>query len=361
MGIKNIKTILTQYSKNYMISKNLNSYKNKVIVIDTSIYLYKYIYNNQNYLISFTKQILRLLKNGIKPIYVFDGKPPIEKKNILKDRMKRKENLIEKKEIITNIIINKKNKVNLKEEILEEEILEENNLEENNLEEEQIIKLEKELKDISKRIITITDIHIQKCKKLFELFNIHYIDSTGEAEVLCAKLLKQNLAHGCLSEDTDVLANGAEIFIRNFNFNKNIINEYSLTNILNDLEISYEQFVDLCILCGCDYTNKIKGMGPINSFKLIKKYKNIEEIIKNIDNKKYKIPDVFNYQRARELFYDNKIDNYIINNINIYTDKKIIYSKENINNIIDYINNNNTNISNNILTNIKNILNNYNN
>ncbi len=115
MGIKNIKTILTKYSKNSMISKNLNSYKNKVIVIDTSIYLYKYIYNNKNYLISFTKQILRLLKNGIKPIYVFDGKPPIEKKNILKDRMKRKENLIEKKEIIKKMITNKKKKDNIEE------------------------------------------------------------------------------------------------------------------------------------------------------------------------------------------------------------------------------------------------------
>jgi len=52
-------------------------------------------------------------------------------------------------------------------------------------------------------------------------------------------------------------------------------------NILIDLEINYEEFVDLCILCGCDYTCKIKGIGPINAYKLIKKYKTIELIIKN--------------------------------------------------------------------------------
>ncbi len=47
-------------------------------------------------------------------------------------------------------------------------------------------------------------------------------------------------------------------------------------------------------------------MGPINSFKLIKKYKNIEEIIKNIENKKYKIHKEFNYQREREKKFRKK-------------------------------------------------------
>jgi len=80
-----------------MTTKSLKSYDGKIIVIDISIYLYKYLYNNQNYIISFIKQILRLLANGIKPIYIFDGAPPIEKQNILKDRYMRKKNLEEKR------------------------------------------------------------------------------------------------------------------------------------------------------------------------------------------------------------------------------------------------------------------------
>lgn len=33
--------------------------------------------------------------------------------------------------------------------------------------------------------------------------------------------------------------------------------------------MSHEEFVDLCILCGCDYTESIDGIGPTTAFKLI--------------------------------------------------------------------------------------------
>ena len=35
------------------------------------------------------------------------------------------------------------------------------------------------------------------------------------------------------------------------------------------LDISREQFVDLCILMGCDYVGKIKGIGPKKGIKLV--------------------------------------------------------------------------------------------
>ena len=37
-----------------------------------------------------------------------------------------------------------------------------------------------------------------------------------------------------------------------------------------------DQFIDLCILCGCDYVNNIRGIGPVTALKLIIKHKNIE-------------------------------------------------------------------------------------
>ena len=86
-----------------------------------------------------------------------------------------------------------------------------------------------------------------------------------------------------------------------------------------------EQFIDMCILCGCDYTIKINAIGSINAFKLIKKYKSIENIIENIkDNAKYKINEKFlsnfNYKEARLIF--NEDHNIIIN------DKKELNKKE---------------------------------
>ncbi len=43
------------------------------------------------------------------------------------------------------------------------------------------------------------------------------------------------------------------------------------------------QFIDLCILMGCDYCPSIKGIGMKKSIELIKKYKNIETILQHID------------------------------------------------------------------------------
>ncbi len=43
--------------------------------------------------------------------------------------------------------------------------------------------------------------------------------------------------------------------------------------------MTYEQFVEFCILCGCDYTSKIKNLGPARAFEFLKKYKNIDGIL----------------------------------------------------------------------------------
>lgn len=49
--------------------------------------------------------------------------------------------------------------------------------------------------------------------------------------------------------------------------------------------MTQEQFIDLCILLGCDYCGNIRGIGPKKSVELIKQYGSIEEILKNIDHK----------------------------------------------------------------------------
>ena len=76
MGIKNLKVLLQQYCKTSINSKMLIDYSGKVFAIDTSIFLYKFIYNNSDPLDGFMRQSLRLLKNGIVPLFVFDGRPP---------------------------------------------------------------------------------------------------------------------------------------------------------------------------------------------------------------------------------------------------------------------------------------------
>lgn len=60
--------------------------------------------------------------------------------------------------------------------------------------------------------------------------------------------------------------------------------------VLAGLEISFQQFVDLCILCGCDYCGAVKGVGPKTALNLVRKYGNLETIIQNLDTKKHELP-----------------------------------------------------------------------
>ena len=46
--------------------------------------------------------------------------------------------------------------------------------------------------------------------------------------------------------------------------------------------MDHKQFVDLCILCGCDYMDKIGGMGPVSAFKMIKECGTIENVLQKI-------------------------------------------------------------------------------
>lgn len=36
------------------------------------------------------------------------------------------------------------------------------------------------------------------------------------------------------------------------------------------LDLSHDKFIDLCVLCGCDYTGSIKGIGPKKALALIR-------------------------------------------------------------------------------------------
>jgi flap endonuclease-1 len=49
--------------------------------------------------------------------------------------------------------------------------------------------------------------------------------------------------------------------------------------MLMDLDLTNEEFIDMCILCGCDYASKIEGIGPVKAYKFIKEFGTIEKLI----------------------------------------------------------------------------------
>jgi flap endonuclease-1 len=320
MGIKNLNTIIKRYAPNSITNRRISDYTNKKIAIDLSIYLYKFLYNNGNHISGLVKQISQLLKYRILPIYILDGKPPKEKSYTLLERRKHKNNIKTKIEILNAIKNNDDIICENMSESLEKSISEYKEMDNT--------ELDNEIMKHNKRLITINNTHIEECKELFDLMGIPYIIAEGEAEILCAQMTKYGYADACLSEDTDMLPNGATFFLKGLS--KNRVTEYSFDKVLSELNMTNDMFIDMCILCGCDYTGTIKGIGPINAYYLIHKYKSIEDIIQYEvpTNNKYKINN-FKYENARDIFKNNRYTN-----IEIYSNMHRSTPSNQLNNFI---------------------------
>jgi flap endonuclease-1 len=326
MGIKDLKLLIKKYCPQTITYISYDELRNTTIAVDISIYLYKFKYGNNNFLLNFIRQINKFKEFEITPIYVFDGKPPIEKKGVIDSRKELKRKKYERKEEIEKKLIEYKDIIK-------------NTSDKKLLYDENTKILEEELKKLNLSIISIQEGDIESLKELLTILNIQYIEATTEAEIICAQLCKQNKVDACLSDDTDILANGSKTFLTGYNFRKNNLIKYNYTEILKELKLTNTEFVDLCILCGCDYTIKINKIGYITAYKLIIKYRTIENIVENIkDTEKYCITDefikLFKYQDSRDIFLKTDYDIPEINfeDREMDTDKfKEFIKKNNIN------------------------------
>ena len=160
------------------------------------------------------------------------------------------------------------------------------------------------------RSIRVTPEMKEDAMKLVRLMGVPVIDAPGEAEAQCAEIVKMGLATGTATEDMDALTFGTKFLYRGFNSKKEPICIVDLEKMLKGFEMTQKEFIDLCILCGCDYTQTIGGIGPITAMKLLKEHKDIEGVIKkctraNEDSnkkRKYVIPDKFMFEESRKLF-----------------------------------------------------------
>ena len=175
---------------------------------------------------------------------------------------------------------------------------------------------EEDEEKFTRRLTRVTSQHNEECQKLLSLMGVPFIIAPCEAEAQCAELAKKGKVYGVASEDADTLCFAAPVLLRNLHTaeqKKLEIKEINLANILEDMGLTQEQFVDLCILLGCDYLPAIKGVGPVSAIALIKEYKSLDAILaaKEADPKgkglKFEIPEDWNYKRAQELFLDHEV------------------------------------------------------
>merc|ERR1719401_2407780 len=81
---------------------------------------------------------------------------------------------------------------------------------------------------------------------------------------------------------------------------KKQILEVSLERALEQLNISMDQFIDFCILSGCDYCDTLKGVGPSTAIKMLIQHGSLEKVLEVLGPEK--VPENFRYQAARDFF-----------------------------------------------------------
>lgn len=175
---------------------------------------------------------------------------------------------------------------------------------------DQMIKLALELNQkqnallsIEKQLVRINAEDIVICSELFLAsgFDIAYSEHEGEAG--CVKLVEQGLADFVISTDTDVLCFGDVPVVQNFR-GKEPMRMVNAVDVRKEMGLTRQEFIDMCILCGCDFSKKLDGLASMGAYKMIQQHRTIETVLANLPAR-YQIPaEGWTYEAARHIFLE---------------------------------------------------------
>ena len=286
MGIRNLNRFLRESCPDSIRCINLTDLSGKRIAVDISIYLYKY--EAENALLENMYMMLSIFKHyNIVPIFIFDGKPPPEKKALL---IKRREDREEAQQ--------EYDKLESKLDASDDSITE--------VEKQDIILAMTQLK---KQMTQINRDKIKKVKSLIRAYGATYYDAPGEADELCALLVIKKKVWACLSEDMDLFVYGCVRVLRYFSLMSHTAVLYYMKGILEEINMTQDEFKDICILSGTDYNMSANGDNDkVNLHKTIKHFRKYQSLNESKtfydwlkDNTEY-ISDIELLQKINSMF-----------------------------------------------------------
>ena len=177
-----------------------------------------------------------IVDKGIKPVYVFDGESHEHKAKTLEQRRAIKEEAMEKWR----------------------EAKAAGNIE--------------EARKFAIRTSRMSPYILESSKELLDYMGIPYVQAIGEGEAQGAYMVEQGDAWAVASQDYDCLLFGAPRIVRNLTLSGGLSNlEYlELEKVLEDLELSREQLIDVALMVGTDFNEGIHGIGAKTGLKLIR-------------------------------------------------------------------------------------------
>jgi flap endonuclease-1 len=241
-----------------------------------------------------------LVEMGIKPIYVFDGVPPV---------LKAAE-------------IQRRREVKVEAAIHYERAVAKGDMVKARMFAQATASLKDYMKDDAKRVL--------------DLMGLPWVQAPSEGEAQAAYMTRRGDADYCASQDYDSLLFGAPLLLRNVTISgrrklprKNVYVDIvpeviALDNVLKQCGITHEQLIDVGILIGTDFNpDGIKGLGPKTALKLIKEHGTLENALPYIKNAEFPHPP----ESIREVFLRPAVtDNY-----------KVEWREPNVEGIVDFL------------------------
>jgi len=244
MGIHLLTTFLRNLRENGSYKTSLRNLSGKRIVIDASIYLYRF--KAMDALIENIYLLCTLFRvNNISALFVFDGKSMKNKEHTI---LKRKEQRDAAKYEYFNIM---KKVESLPPDERERE--------------------EEKMSILRRKFVKLTYRDVDEVKELLDAYGIKYITATNEADELCSALVIKGAAYACLSEDTDLFAYGCPRVLRYISLLNHTVVVYPLGSILQSVGMKFGEFQQLCILSGTDYNDSRRNIFAF--YKLFMRYK----------------------------------------------------------------------------------------
>ncbi len=280
-----------------------NDLDGKIVALDAANVIYQFLSSirqadgtplmdhNKNITSHFSGILYRtssLVEKGIKPVYVFDGLSSYLKKGTQAKRREVKE---------------------------ESEKRWKAALDEGNTE---------EARKYAVRSSRMSSDVIEGSKKLLHLMGIPYIQAMGEGEAQASYMVEKGDAWCVGSQDYDCVLFGATRMVKNLTITggKANLELIELKKVLEKLEITREQLIDIAILSGTDFNEGVKGIGAKKGLKLVKEHGDIFNILDHMKIELEVDPDVL-----RDMFLKH----------DVLTDYELKWRSPDKNGVIDFL------------------------
>ncbi len=248
MGIKGLGGFIKWKIPNARKSLNWTAHTGERWGVDVSCLLYRARGANLSPLTVIASLLVRLRRVGIEPVFIFDGRPPAAKADVVDER--RAVRQAAQKEMADIKV----------------------GLEGADLSFGEKADMERRHAALQKKAPTVSGGERDEVKALLYAAGVQFITASGEADDVLAHLCKQDILQGVISTDMDMLPRGVPLMIIPETADTTVLTELRLADILTGLDLAYPQFVDACMLMGSDYCGKgWRAVDPKEAVVLAKK------------------------------------------------------------------------------------------